>query len=152
MGSILRMLAERLDMLPDSLQRLFETSIRKGHFPAASELEIIIHELCSSLSRCFILIDAMDEFCIENPAQNIRLIKLLDNLAQLGVKVLVTSRTPPATSLSTDHIIEKYSAKEADIRAYITDTLQKDELMDEILNSKLAIDIGNCITHQANGT
>jgi 6-pyruvoyl-tetrahydropterin synthase len=152
MRSILRLLTEKLDLFPESLQRLFETSTRKGGFALVSELEIIIHELCSTFSHCFVLVDAMDEFSIENPSQKNQFVKLLDSLAELGAKVLVTSRTSPSTMLSVDHAVEKYSANEADIRAYITETLHKDDSMSELLNSKLETDIGNAITNQANGT
>lgn len=151
LGSILRLLVEQLASLPVSLRELYEICCREDRTPIPSELEQIIHGFSSSFSRSFILVDALDEFSIDDSAQTAQFTRLLDSLAVAGIHVLVTSRTLPTPSLTVEHVIESHSAAERDIRSYVAHALDADDSMIDILDSSLQHDISSAVVEQAKG-
>ena len=151
LGSILRLLVEQLASLPVSLRKIYEICCREDRTPLPSELEHIIHGVSSSFSRSFILVDALDEFSIDDSAQTAQFTRVLDRLAVAGIQVLVTSRTLPTPSLTAEHVIESHSAAERDIRSYVAHALHGDDSMIDILDSSLKNDISNAVVEQAKG-
>ena len=151
LGNILRILIERLPSFPATVRELCEKCRREGSVPSPSELEHHIRAISASFSRCFILVDAMDEFSIEDPVQTSQMTKLLDSLAAAGLQVLVTSRVMPSPSLTTSHVIETLSADESDIRNYVAHALHADDSLVDIIDSQLEADIGNAVVEQAKG-
>lgn len=151
LGNILRMLVEQLSFLPASLRGLFENCRREGRTPLSSELEHHIHTVSSSFSRSFILVDAMDEFSIDDPVQTSEMTKLLDSLAAAGLQILVMSRTLPSPSLTAIHATGTLSAAESDIRTYVAHALHADDSMVDILDSQLEDDISRVVVEQAKG-
>ena len=151
LGSILRLLIEQLASLPVSLRELYETCSREDRTPLASELEHIIRSVSSGFSRSFILVDALDEFSIDDSTQTAQFTRLLDSLALASIQVLVTSRTLPMPSLTAKHVIETHSAAERDIRSYVAHALHTDDSMVDILDSTLENDIGSAVVEQAKG-
>lgn len=145
------MLVERLSFLPASLRELFENCRREERTPLSSELEHHIRTISSSFSRSFILVDAMDEFSIEDPMQTSEMTRLLDSLAAAGLEILVTSRTLPSPSLRAVHAIGTLSAAESDIRTYVDHALHADDSMVDILDSQLESDISRVVVEQAKG-
>lgn len=150
LGNILRMLVERLSFLPASLRGLFENCRREGRAPLPSELEHHIRTVSYSFSRS-ILVDAMDEFNIDNSIQTSEMTKLLDSLAAAGLQILVTSRTLPSPSLTAIHVTGTLSAAESDIRTYVAHALHSDDSMVDILDSQLEDDINRVVVEQAKG-
>lgn len=140
---------ERLSTVPASLRELHESCRREGRAPLSSELESILRRV-SSLSRCFILVDAIDEFSMDT-MQTAQLTRLLDSLAATGVQVLVTSRTLPSPSLTSSHVIKSHTAAEPDIRSYVAHALHADDSMVDILDNQLEADISNTVVKQAKG-
>lgn len=151
LGNILRILIERLPSFPASVRELCEKCRREGRVPSPSELEHHIRAISANFSRCFILVDAMDEFSIEDPVQTSKMTKLLDSLAAAGLQILVTSRIMPSPSLTTSHVIEALSADESDIRSYVAHALHADDSLVDILDNQLEADIGNAVVGQAKG-
>lgn len=151
LGSILRLLVEQLASLPVSLREIYEICCREDRTPLPSELEHIIHGVSSSFSRSFILVDALDEFSIDDSAQTAQFTRVLDRLAVAGIQVLVTSRTLPTPSLTAEHVIESHSAAERGIRSYVAHALHADDSMIDILDSSLKNDISNAVVEQAKG-
>ena len=151
LGSILRLLVEQLASLPVSLRELHETCCREDRTPLPSELEHIIRGVSSSFPRAFIMVDALDEFSIDDSAKTAQFTKFLDSLAVAGTQVLVTSRTLPTPSLTVEHVIESHSAAERDIRSYVAHALHADDSMVDILDSSLEQDISSAVVEQAKG-
>ena len=149
LSHILRLLVERLPFIPKSLRELFEGCRREGRGPLPSELDRLTRSVLPFWPRCFILVDAMDEFSIDAPAQTAQFAKVLDSLASAGAQVLVTSQVSPTPSLSARHIIETRSASKEDIRSFITHELHADDSMVDVLDNQLESDIINTVTEQA---
>ncbi|KAE8146719.1 hypothetical protein BDV25DRAFT_46500 [Aspergillus avenaceus] len=152
LGSLLRLFVEQqLGGLPQSLRDLFETSNNESRPPSPSEIESIMRTLTASLPRCFILVDAIDEFSVEDTRQTAQLTRLLDTLAEGGVYVFVTSRTAPTPSLKSSHLVIQHTADEADIKSYVAHTLQDDDSMIDILDTQLQRHISEAIVQHAKG-
>lgn len=150
LGHILRLLVERLSMLPGSLRELFESCHREGRGPSPLELEHLICDVLPCQSS-YILVDAMDEFSVNDPAQTAQFTEVLDSFAVTGARVLVTSRTLPTPSLSASHIVETHTASNSDIRSFVAHELYADDLMVDILNNELEAEIMSTITEQSQG-
>lgn len=148
---MLRSLVESLGSIPDSLMELFERTRREGRAPLPSEFEGMIQSISILFARCYILVDAMDEFSIEEPLQMIQLTRILDRFVDRGMRVMVTSRTLPQYSLTAHCVVEKISAPETDIRSYVCQTLQSDASLTDLLDSKLERDITDTVVEHANG-
>ena len=97
------------------------------------------------------MVDALDEFSIDDSAKTAQFTKFLDSLAVAGIQVLVTSRTLPVPSLTVEHVIESHSAAERDIRSYVAHALHTDDSMVDILDSSLEQDISSAVVEQAKG-
>lgn len=151
LGGILRLLLERMKSIPPALRDIFEKSRREGRRPLPSELKEILLSVSASFERCFILIDAMDEFSISDIASTPQFILTLDELAASGVEVLVTSRAAPSPPLKTKHTIKTIHANEADIRSYVTHALHADDSLLDILDKTLERDISQTVVEQAKG-
>ncbi|KAF9883650.1 Ankyrin repeat and SOCS box protein 7 [Aspergillus nanangensis] len=151
LGSILRALVESLDSVPDSLRDLYLGARREGRSPSPAELEALIRSASTSFRRCFILVDAMDEFGIDDATQAAKLTRILDQFVDFGIRVLVTSRTLPAPSSTARRVFEKYTPAEMDIRSYIAHALHSDETLVDLLDAALEATITDTVVDHAHG-
>lgn len=151
LGGLLRLLLERIKIIPPMLRDTFEKSRREGRKPLSSELKEILLSVTASFERCFILIDAMDEFSISDTASTAQFILTLDELAASGVDILVTSRALPSPPLKTGHAIKRIHANEADISSYLAHALHADDSLTDVLDKALERDISETIIKQAKG-
>ncbi|KAJ5451904.1 hypothetical protein N7445_000087 [Penicillium cf. griseofulvum] len=150
-GRLLRVLLECSLVIPPILRDIFEKARRQGRAPISSELKDILISVATSFERCFVLVDAMDEFSISEPGSTAELIRILDELAASGVKVFVTSRAIPSPPLNTDHYIARIRANEADIRSYVAYALGTDHSLIDIIDKALERDITQTVVEQARG-
>lgn len=152
LGGILRLLLERLENIPAVLRDTFEKSRREGRIPLPIELKEMIISVARSFERCFIFIDAMDEFSIADSTTTAQFTSILDEIAiTSGIEVLVTSRASPSPALKSSHIVKNIHANDADISSYIAHVLQADDSLVDVLDKSLERDISETIVEQAKG-
>jgi len=151
LGCLLRLLLERIMVIPPLLRDIFEKTRRQGRAPIPSELKDILVSVVTSFERCFILVDAMDEFSISDVGSTAEFIRILDELAAYGAKIFVTSRTRPSPPFTIDHSIATICADEADIISYVAYTLNTDDSLVDILDKSLERDITQTVVEQAKG-
>ncbi|KAK5790661.1 hypothetical protein VI817_007948 [Penicillium citrinum] len=152
LGGILRLLLERLENIPPVLRDIFEKSRREGRKPLPNELKEMIISVAHSFDRCFIFIDAMDEFSIADSTSTAQFTSILDEIAiTSSIEVLVTSRASPSPALKSSHIVKNIHANDADISSYIAHVLQADDSLVDVLDKTLERDISETIVEQAKG-
>ncbi|OQE41183.1 hypothetical protein PENCOP_c005G07897 [Penicillium coprophilum] len=151
MGRLLRMLLERSMIIPPILRDIFQKARREGRAPDPSELKCVLISVAGSFDRCFILVDAMDEFSISDAGSTSEFVRILDELAEFGVNVFVTSRAIPSPPLTTGHYIATIRADEADIRSYVAFALSTDHSLIDIIDQSLERDITQTVVEQAKG-
>jgi hypothetical protein len=151
-ANILRQLLAQQTELPSSLRTLFERCRRDGFSATASELHKILRDVCVGFGKCFILIDAIDEFNVNDANQIRDLLRNLADLASTGVKVFITSRAAPSLqSLVQNVLMINIIAHESDIKAYISQVLKEDTNILEIVDDQLRMEIIDKIASQAHG-
>jgi hypothetical protein len=146
-----QLLAQQINIL-SSLRAVFEKSRRDGYQATASELFKVLRDVCLGFGKCFILIDAIDEFDVNDANHITDLLLSLDDLASSGVKVFITSRELPSNARLVQHAsIVSISAHEADIKAYVSQILRGDTNISELVDDQLRIEITNKLAIQAQG-
>src|SRR5207248_2200664 len=78
MANILRQLLAHQIQFPLSLRTLFERCRRDGLPATTSELVDILRGVCVSFNKCFILIDAIDEFDLDDAKRTMDLLQILN--------------------------------------------------------------------------
>jgi hypothetical protein len=138
--------------IPPTLRMAFERSRREGLPPTASDLIKVLQDVCVGFGKCFILIDAIDEFDVNDANRITDLLLCLDDLASTGVKVFITSRALPNSPKLAQHAsIVNISAREADIKAYVSQILMEDTNISELMDDQLRMEIMDRLAIQAQG-
>lgn len=151
-ANILRQLLAQQTNIPLSLRTVFERSRRDGFPATVSELTRGLRDVCLSFDKCFILIDAIDEFDVNDANRITDLLLSLDDLASRGVKVFITSRALPSNPRLEQHAsMVSISAHEADIKAYVSQILREDANISELMDDQLRMEITNKLAIQAQG-
>jgi hypothetical protein len=152
LASITRQLSGQLMEFPASLYALYERYRRDGLPATAFELANILQEVCCGFHKCFILIDAIDEFDVQEPKRVVEFIRTLHNLTSANSRLFLTSRSfPELKEFENKAIIVPVSAREADIRAYVSRMLEEDEDVSELLDDELRSEIMDQVAAQSFG-
>lgn len=151
-GNILRQLLAQQSNMPSSLYTLFEKNRREGYPATASELLKVLQEVCLGFAKCFILIDAIDEFDVTDANRTTDLLISLNDLAAKGVNIFITSRgLPTIPKVVLNASVITISAHEADIKAYVSQVLSEDANISELVDDQLRIEIISKLSNQAHG-
>ncbi|KAL8824359.1 MAG: hypothetical protein Q9191_005106 [Dirinaria sp. TL-2023a] len=104
--------------IPHSLEKAYSAHLEKGIRPSMPELTSILKSMLDTMSRVFLVVDALDEYSQSESA----LEGLLDNLDALSkdANLMLTSRFAKSlTERYKDAITLEIHAKEADVRHYL---------------------------------
>lgn len=142
--------------LPISLYNLFEKSRRQASQPSFSELLPIILDVGQEFTKCFLIVDAIDEFDIDNTKGTGQLFRELKKFAMAGFKVLVTGRNlPNAPWLSAPMVVAIETVNTGkDIKtfiAYSLHELEDDETVMELLEEMSGDEIAASLETNAHG-
>jgi hypothetical protein len=143
--SILKQLLMQLSPLPQVVLDFYELYRRVGFPRSQAEVSQVIRKLSSHFDTCFIVIDALDESDVHSQRQEI--LKVLTSLEVSTIRIFITSRpheTDIRIALQDASKIEA-KAREADIKAYLTQKLENaprlSKITDEQLRSQIITDI-----------
>ncbi|KAH7121183.1 hypothetical protein B0J11DRAFT_59184 [Dendryphion nanum] len=122
LASLLRQLCQGKPSLPDSMRALHNQHEEKRTRPRLDEISRVLHTVANTYSRVFIIIDALDE-CQES---NCCLTRIFDLQAKCRLNLFATSRdVPNITKYFVGHISLKISARNEDVKKYITSCMSR---------------------------
>jgi hypothetical protein len=153
LANIVRQLSGQLVEFPASLYALYERYRRDGLPATASELANVLQEVCCGFQKCFILVDAIDEFDVHESKRAIDFIRTLYSCASPETRLFLTSRSfPELKGMDDQAVVVPISAQEADIKAYVSRMLEEDEDVSELLDDELRTEIIDEVAAQSFGT
>ena len=152
LASIIRQLSAQMAEFPASLYALYERYRSDGLPATALDLANVLQELCCRFQQCFILVDAIDEFNVHDPKQATNFIKTMYSLASSNTRLFHTSRSfPELKGFEDQAIVVPISAREEDIKTYVSRMLDEDEDVSELLDDELRSKIIEKIAGQSFG-
>lgn len=152
LANITRQLSGQLAEFPASLYALYERYSRDGLPAAASEMANVLQEVCCGFHKCFILVDAIDEFDVHDPKRAIEFIRILQSSMSSDTRLFLTSRSlPKLEGLENQAVVVSISAREVDIRAYVSRMLEEDEAVSELLDDEFRTEIIDKVAAQSFG-
>ncbi|OAP55828.1 hypothetical protein AYL99_09980 [Fonsecaea erecta] len=118
--NLLKQLIWRQDLVPQSVQRLYEEHCRKRTRPLIDTISKTLQSIIPSYSRTFIVIDALDECQVKDGEQERFLAELLSLQTQTGINLFVTSRFIPGIEKKFRESIRlEIRANDEDLSTYI---------------------------------
>lgn len=148
--SLLRQLASQTRAFPQSLLDFYQRfKEARAHCPT-SELRLILKEVCEYFTKCFIVIDALDE-CQQMHRKEV--LHTLDYLNMDNVRLFATNR--PHSYDVTQHFkhIEhiEVAAHEADIQSYCLRMIDDNDGTRDLMDNKLKVEVADTISKNAQG-
>jgi hypothetical protein len=94
--SILKQLVQKQSTVPESVKSLYShhTTIKRTR-PLVEEISKVLRSVVGSFSRCFLIVDALDECQISDGGRKQFLSEIFDLQIQTGVNLFATSRFIP---------------------------------------------------------
>ena len=117
-SGLLKQLLQKKSEFPDNLEKAYLAHLEKGIRPSISELTSILMSMLKTMSRVFLVVDALDEYSQSESA----LERLLNHLEVLSkdTNLMLTSRFAKSlTERYANAITVEIQAKEADVRIYL---------------------------------
>ena len=152
LANITRQLLGQSNGFPASLYVLYERYRRDGLPATAFELANILQEVCCGFQKCFILVDAIDEFNVQDSKRVHEFITTLHSLPSSNTRLFFTSRSfPELKGIEQQAVVVPISARETDIRAYVSRMLEEDDDVSELLDDELRSQIIGEIAAQSSG-
>lgn len=93
--SILKQLVQKQSTVPESVRSLYSRHKIKRTRPLVEEISKVLHSVVSNYSRCFIIVDALDECQISDGGRKQFLSEIFDLQIQTGINLFTTSRFIP---------------------------------------------------------
>jgi hypothetical protein len=118
-ASILRQTVAALPVIPNPVRDMYQKLKASGHHLTLDKLTETFISVTSSLSRLFVVIDALDECDNQHRSMVLQLLRQLEDIP--NVRIFVTSRPYPQdirTALSSSPQIE-IKAHDSDLRQYM---------------------------------
>jgi GTP1/Obg family GTP-binding protein len=117
-ASLLKQLVQDCPAVSDNVKSFYHCHQDQGTYPTLDEFIEVLEAEIRGYTKAFIVVDALDE-CTETNECQIKLMKALRSLAELGVNLMVTSRDLPSIEQhfrealrlhirATDEDVEKY--------------------------------------------
>lgn len=112
----------------------------------------VLQEVCCGFQKCFILVDAIDEFDVHDQKRVIEFIRILHDSVSAATRLFFTSRSfPELKGLEKQAVVVPISAREADIKAYVSSMLEEDEDVSDLLDDELRTEITVKVAAQSFG-
>ena len=121
LASLLKQLLSELSNIPMSVRRLYEYHKGKQTRPSFDEISKELHSVVAAYSKCFIVIDALDECQVSDGARPKFLSELLELQRKLGANLFATSRFIPEVTkvFEGKAVVMEIHASEEDVRRYV---------------------------------
>lgn len=114
LANLLKQLAQRQPALPDCIKALHERQTR----PSVDEISTALHSVCAVYSRCFIVVDALDECSTSVRGRFVSSLLKIKGNGKLNI--FVTSRfIPDIISRFKDDMTLEIRARNGDIETYL---------------------------------
>jgi hypothetical protein len=149
-ANLCKQLILRKPTLFNRLEAIYKDLTERRLNPGLATLEDLLLSVCSTLTKPYVVVDALDE-C--SPDQRKILIPILRNLQNASVKVFVTSRSYARDvdrALSNQVRIDIQATK-SDLREYIVHQIEDDEDLMELLTDDLRSKVVSTIVDGAGG-
>ena len=150
-ASLLKQLCSSLEVLPQSVSRLYSESDMGQNTPKVEELRKVFLDVCRIFQDVYVIIDAVDE--CDGSKQRPTLLKTLDIIQKEAAKVFVTSRP------YSDDIRRAFAqgpqiqinARTSDIRIYLEAKIHDNTAAEDIMDKRLMMEIVSVISEGASG-
>lgn len=121
LASLLKQLLSELPNIPVSVRRLYEYHKDKRTQPSFDEISKELHSVVAAYSKCFIIIDALDECQVSGGGQQKFLSELFELQTKVGANLFATSRfIPEVTNMFKGKgTLMEIHATEEDVRRYL---------------------------------
>jgi len=127
LASLLKQLLSELPDIPMSMRTLYEHhSMGKKKRPSLDEISKELHSVVAAYSKCFIVIDALDECQASDGGRSEFLAKLLE-LQKVGANLFATSRSIPEVKKVFERkgVLMEIQASEEDVRRYLDSHMRR---------------------------
>jgi Cdc6-like AAA superfamily ATPase len=120
LASLLKQLLSELPDIPVSVRRLYEHHKVEKRRPSFDEISKELHSVVAARSKCFIIVDALDECHASDGGRSEFLAKLLE-LQKVGANLFATSRSIPEIKKVFERkgVLMEIQASEEDVRRYL---------------------------------
>ena len=140
-GSLLRQFISQQSEIPSEIKDLYDRSSRTAQPLQLDDLLIHLKALCQDPRPRFVVLDALDEYEAGKPRQT--MLDIIEQLEQLRVRLFITSR-PHADGIK--RILDTYpqiviEAQASDIAQYITQRIEEDKDLEDIMDTQLKDEI-----------
>jgi hypothetical protein len=125
--SSVKQLSQRQDILPRSVQEIYDYHKKHGTRPTRHELSSLLHSVMSGYEHMFFVIDALDE-CTKSWQIDV-LQELFGHQEKHGINILVTSRVDGRIAAKFASALELHiSARKEDMRVYLNRQIERFDL------------------------
>lgn len=104
--------------------------------PRLNKIIAILESEIASCTRSYVVVDALDEFCLEDPNSSSRLVSKLE---KLGARLLITSRCPVDFTPDTFSHITIFADND-DLIIYIREQLAENKRLKKLLKGSLELE------------
>jgi NACHT domain len=121
LASLLKQLLSELPNIPVSVRRLYEYHKGKQTRPSFDEISKELHSVVAAYSKCFIVVDALDECQVSDGGRPKFLSELLELQTKVGANLFATSRFIPEVTkvFEGKSVLREIHASEEDVRRYL---------------------------------
>jgi hypothetical protein len=121
LASLFKQLLRGLPIIPDSVTRLYEYHRDKQTRPSFDEISKELHVVANFYSRCFVIIDALDECQVTDGGRRKFLSELFDLQTRAPASLFATSRFIPeiANEFAGKCATLEIHASDEDVRRYL---------------------------------
>lgn len=143
LGSLLRQLLARLPTVPESMLKIYEECEKKKRKATFQEIVDGLRAVIGSLSRCFLVVDALDESQVSRDGRDRFLTELFKLQESTNANIFATSRHIPDIESRFDGALKvEIRGNKDDIRRYLVSSLpmlrsfvaRNQDLQDQILD------------------
>ncbi|KFY18128.1 hypothetical protein V492_00128 [Pseudogymnoascus sp. VKM F-4246] len=120
LASLLRQIAQGLYPLPESVKSLYDSHNEKRTRPTFNELSSALQSVAALYSRCFIVVDALDECQASDGCRTRLLTEIFALQKKFGANIFSTSRSIPEISEHFKNNLRlEIRASDHDVRRYL---------------------------------
>ena len=149
-ASLLRQLSVQAKPFPQPVFDFYELFKTESPQKQAKNLMKTLISVCSTFSKCFVIVDALDEI---DPKHRKDFLKILKELQSASVKILVATRPHLHDIFETfsSDIRQPVKAHINDVKTFLTSSLANSENMEELLDGRLTEEVISTLSQNANG-
>jgi Cdc6-like AAA superfamily ATPase len=120
LASLLKQLAWRRSIIPESMQKLFEHHRNRQTRPSLEEIFSELQSIVASYQRVFVIVDALDECQVSDGGRTKFLTEILSFQAKTGINLFATSRVDPEIAKLFERSISlEIRARNEDVQRYL---------------------------------